>query len=73
MTPKQKAAHERNWRIFCLRGMYNQFQQLECKEGMLLVDKILGEMGAIPETAKRIFERAKQDRLLAETESTRDL
>lgn len=57
-TQRQTEAWGRNWRIFCLRGMYQQIinvvEDIEIRQMMLsLVDQELERLGAHPETDRR--------------------
>lgn len=61
-TPAQKAASERNFRIFQLRGLSTQVRLLTGKrreKAMRLVDEELAAMGAKTEQQRRDERRAK--------------
>lgn len=61
-TPAQKAASDRNFRIFLLPGLYAQVGLLTGKrreQARKLVDQELAAMGATPETQRIEARRAK--------------
>lgn len=61
-TPAQKAASDRNFRIFKLRGLHAQMSLLTGKrreQAQKLVDQELAAMGAQSETERQAERRAK--------------
>lgn len=61
-TPSQKAASDRNFRIFKLRGLHAQCTLLTGRRreaAQRLVDQELAAIGAEPETKRQADRRAK--------------